>query len=173
MKTNYTWSRVLRNSGSIAMLAGAIDPLEGSILILAGSVLTALGTLLGKYERRVVIYRISVFVLIAFGVGAMWGLSNLGGIGGSTGSSYWWGILILPYLIGWYMGLWGPDSPRWMFWAGIAVGIWYLWLFVLISSHPSPRNLYNPGLSVILIAIGVITIAGSAYMLRKRVPKNQ
>lgn len=155
------------------MLAGAIDPLEGSILILAGSGLTALGTLLGKEERRIVIYRISVFVLIAFGVGAMWGLSIAGGIGGSTGNSNWWGILLLPYLIGWYMGLWGPESPRWMFWAGIPVGIWYLFLFVMILSHSSPKNLEYPGLAAILIAMGVITIAGSIYMLRKRVPKNQ
>ena len=43
----------------------------------------------------------------------------------------WWGLLILPYLIGWTVGIWGPGSPRWMVWLGIPVGIWYLTIFTM------------------------------------------
>ena len=43
--------------------------------------------------------------LIAFGVGAMFVLSAIGGFGGTRGPSMWWGLLILPYPIGWVMGL--------------------------------------------------------------------
>jgi hypothetical protein len=86
--------------GSIAMLVGAVDPMEGSVVILPGSGLVALGTLLGQSERRLIAFRVWVFILIAIGVGALWGLSMVGGIGGSSGHSIWWGVLILPYLIG-------------------------------------------------------------------------
>jgi len=34
------------------------------------------------------------------GVGALWFLSSLGGIGGKSGHSIWWGLLILPYPTG-------------------------------------------------------------------------
>ena len=112
------------------MVVGAIDPMEGSLLILPGSGLVALGTFLGQSERRLIAYRVWVFILIAIGVGALWGLSMVGGFGGKSGRSMWWGVLILPYLIGWNMGIWGPGSPRWLlWWASLsAFGIWrYLW----------------------------------------------
>lgn len=89
------------------MLAGTLDPLEGSVLILLGSALVALGIFLAGRGRRVVLYWIASFVLIAIGVGAMFVLSNLGGIGGRSGRSMWWGILILPYPLGWLMALVG------------------------------------------------------------------
>ncbi len=87
-------SRILIIVGSISMLIGAIDPLEGSFLILSGNALVALGTLLGQRERRVITYRAWVFILIAIGVGALWALSAVGGIGGASGHSNWWGIVI-------------------------------------------------------------------------------
>ena len=112
MNARSVWSRVLIMVGSITMLVGALDPMEGSVVILPGSGLVALGTFLGQSERRLIAYRVWVFILIAIGVGAMWGLSSIGGFGGKTGRSMWWGVLILPYLIGWSMGIWGPGSPR-------------------------------------------------------------
>jgi len=39
------------------------------------------------------------------GVAAMFALSSIGGIGGESGRSMWWGILILPYPVGWVMGM--------------------------------------------------------------------
>jgi len=106
------WSRILVILGSVAMLVGALDPMEGSIIILLGSGLVALGTFLGHRERQWIVYRIWMFILVAIGVGAMWVLTMKGGIGGNSGHSIWWALLILPYPVGWTMGIWGPGSPR-------------------------------------------------------------
>ena len=126
MNERNLWSNILVIAGSLGMLVGAIDPLEGSLLILPGSALWALGTYLGQAERRLIVNRVWAFVLIAIGVGAMWGRSAVGGIGGTSGRSMWWGLLILPYLVGWLMAICGPGNPRWFSLLGIAVGLWYL-----------------------------------------------
>jgi hypothetical protein len=99
------WSRILVIVGLVAHVIGAIDPLEGSIVILPGTALIALGAWLGKSRHRVLLYW--ALVLVAAGVGAMWGLSALGGVGGGTGRSMWWLLVLLPYPIGWIMGLVG------------------------------------------------------------------
>jgi hypothetical protein len=103
-------SKILVIAGSLGMLVGAIDPLEGSLLIFPGSALWALGTCLGQAERRLITYRVWAFILIAIGVGAMWGLSAVGGFGGTSGLSMWWGLLILPYLVGWLMAIRGRGN---------------------------------------------------------------
>jgi hypothetical protein len=161
------WSRILIIVGGIAMLVGAIDPMEGSFLILPGSGLFALGTYLGQRERRSIAYRVWVFILIAIGVGAAWGLTAIGGFGGTSGRSMWWGVLILPYLIGWSMGIWGPDSPRWMLWLGIVVALWYLTALAMVlqTSHGTIPNTA----SIVLAATGVLTIGGCIYRLRRQV----
>lgn len=87
------------------MLAGAVDPLEGSLVVLFGSGAVALGTFLGGGQRGRAIYRLVVFGLIGFGVGAMYGLSALGGIGGRSELPMWWVLLIIPYPVGWIMGM--------------------------------------------------------------------
>jgi len=89
------------------MTLGTLDPLEGSLLILPGGGLVALGVLLGGQDRRRVLYWTWSFILIAVGVGAMFALSAVGGIGGQTGRSMWWGLLVLPYPVGWLMALAG------------------------------------------------------------------
>lgn len=150
--------------GRIGMLVGAMDPMEGSLLILPGSGLVALGTFLGPCARRLIVYRTWVFVLITIGVGGLWGLSIAGGFGGSSGLSSWWGVLVLPYLIGWSMGVWGPGSPRWMLWLGIGVGLWYLMLFAMILMR-SDGIMSAPG--VVIAAIGVLTISGCINRMRK------
>ena len=134
------WSRILIVLGSIGMLVGAIDPMEGSVLILPGSLMVALGTFFNQSERHLFAYRVWVFILIAIGVGALWGLSAVGGIGGKSGHSMWWGVLILPYLIGWSMGIWGPGSPRWLLVLGIGVGLWYLAILALVLKHSVERG---------------------------------
>jgi hypothetical protein len=90
--------------GLVLMVAGALDPLEGSVVILAGSAVVALGAFL--MHRR---YRLPVaaVLLIALGVGALFGLSALGGVGGNTGRSIWLLLLCLPYPVGWVIGLFG------------------------------------------------------------------
>jgi len=105
MKARKTWSRILVVVGGIAMVAGTLDPLEGSVVILASSGLVALGTYLGDTGRSLLVYWIWVLLLIAVGVGAMFGLSAIGGFGGSSGRSMWWGVPILPYPVGWIMGI--------------------------------------------------------------------
>ena len=105
MKARSLWSKVLVIVGLIAMLIGAIDPLEGSLIILPGSGLVALGALLGRSRHRLLLCW--AFILIAIGVGALFLLSSRGGVGGSTGRSNWWLLVVLPYPVGWIMGLVG------------------------------------------------------------------
>ena len=100
-------SRVLSMLGGIGLLAGALDPLEGSFVILAGSALLWGGEVMKVPERRQLGLWTSVFVLIAVGVGVMFGLSAAGGIGGGSGRSWWWGVLLLPYPAGWLLGVGG------------------------------------------------------------------
>lgn len=168
-KRRRLWSSVLTVAGNLAMVFGAIDPLEGSLLILPGSGLVALGAFLGQRERRMVAYRTLVFILIAVGVGAMWGLSAAGGIGGSSGHSMWWGVLILPYLIGWSMGIWGPGSPRWLLWLGVAVSLWYLVILGMILAGAG----HGPGeasvlAGVVVAALGALTAGVCISRLRRR-----
>ncbi len=168
------WSRILVLVGSIAMLVGALDPMEGSAVILPGSGLVALGTFVGQSERRLIAYRVWVFLLILIGVGAMWGLSNLGGIGGKSGRSMWWGVLILPYLIGWCMGIWGPGSPRWLLLLGMVVGLWYLALCGMVLKGSARHNGSMSVLPGIIIGtFGLVTIGGCISRLKKPVSARQ
>ncbi len=97
------WSHILVIVGLLAMLVGAIDPLEGSFVIFPGSGSVAMGGFLGKSWYRKLLY--AAFILIAAGFGVMIVMTMVGGIGGSTGRSMWWALFILPYPIGWIMGL--------------------------------------------------------------------
>ena len=161
--------RFLLISGYIVMLVGAIDPMEGSLLILPGSGLVALATYLDDEERNMIIYRLWMFILILIGVGALFGFSMLGGIGGESAYSGWWALLLLPYPIGWSMGIWGPGSPRWVLWSGIVVGIWYLFLPILMNMLRGSDWLNEFGIvGFLLAAMGILTISGCIYRLRKR-----
>jgi hypothetical protein len=105
MKARTLWSRILVVVGLVGMLIGAIDPLEGSLIILPGTGIVALGAFVGKSRHRVLLYW--AVSLVAVGVGAMFVLTAFGGIGGNTGHTNWWGLVILPYPVGWIMGLAG------------------------------------------------------------------
>jgi hypothetical protein len=97
------WSRPLFIAGSLAMLVGALDPLEGSIIIAAGAVCATFGAFRVQ-SRHASLFRWSA-ALVCVGVAALWILSDQGGFGGNTGRSNWWGITILPYPIGWVVGV--------------------------------------------------------------------
>ena len=155
MKTK-TLAKILTIVGGVGMLAGGLDPMEGSLLILPGSALLALGAWLGKAERRVVAFNIWVLVLVAIGFAATWGLSAVGGFGGSSGRSNWWGLLIVPMLIGWSMGLWGSGAPRWLSLLGITAGAWYLYL----------ASIAGGVIACTCALLGVLTIGGCIYRLR-------
>jgi hypothetical protein len=91
----------------------------------------------------------------------MFGLSWGGGIGGKSGHSIWWGVLILPYLVGWSMGIWGPKSPDWLLLLGIVVGVWYLTLAAMVLHNPRGGHGAVSALPGIVIgSTGVLTIAG-------------
>jgi len=105
LKTFPTRARLLLIAGLVLMVVGAIDPLEGSILILIGSALAALGGFLAHGHRRVL--QAWAFALVAAGVGLMFIISAMGGFGGTTGRPLWWALILLPYPIGWVMGLAG------------------------------------------------------------------
>lgn len=95
--------RILFPLGVVAMVVGALDPLEGAMLILPGSGLVALASWLGSQNRSQAIYRTWLFGLIALGILAMFVISHLGGVGGPSGRSMWWLLLLLPYPIGWLL----------------------------------------------------------------------
>jgi apolipoprotein N-acyltransferase len=105
MIANGHWPRTLVIIGLAAMVLGALDPLEGSIVVLVGATLAALGASL-SHSRHAVLLLWS-FALLFFGVGSMWVLSFFGGVGGSSNNSWWWLIAVVPYPIGWVLGLVG------------------------------------------------------------------
>lgn len=107
MNSRMLWSRIFKVAGGIAMLLGSFDPLEGSLLILPVTGLVALGIYLGGKDCKMVLYWTWAFTLIAVGVGALFGLSDIGSIGGESGRSMWWGVLMMPYPVGWLMALLG------------------------------------------------------------------
>ena len=102
MKRSSTWWLVI--AGLVLMVIGVVDPMEGSVVILAGSVLAAAGAFRSRARYRL---PVAAMILIGSGVGALFGMSALGGVGGDTGRSIWWLLLCLPYPIGWILGLIG------------------------------------------------------------------
>lgn len=98
------WSRRLVIAGLVLMVAGALDPLEGSVVILGGAALSALGAFLSRSRYRLPVVALA---LTAAGVGALIGLSAIGGVGGNSGRSFWWLLLCVPYPAGWILGLVG------------------------------------------------------------------
>ena len=103
MDTRERWSRILVIAGMVTMVVGCVDPMEGSLLILPGSGLVALGASLGRSRRLKLACR--AFALTAVGVGILFGLSALGGVGGETGRSMMWLLVVLPYPVGAIMAL--------------------------------------------------------------------
>ena len=93
------WTRVIYIVGVVALIIGAIDPLEGSVLIIAGSALLALSTYVTS-DRHSKIFTISL-IMIVIGVSFLFYFSSIGGFGGTSTLSWWWGLLILPFPIGW------------------------------------------------------------------------
>ncbi|TAK11556.1 MAG: hypothetical protein EPO35_12210 [Acidobacteria bacterium] len=96
-------ARFLLIAGLVLMIAGALDPMEGSVVILAGSALAAIAAYFGHLPRARAIEL--AFVLITVGVAALFGFSAVGGIGGTSKYSMWWVLTMVPYPIGWIVGL--------------------------------------------------------------------
>jgi hypothetical protein len=84
---------------------GAVDPLEGSLVIVAGAGASVVAAHLGQLDIRRRLDR--AVALTALGVAALWVMSAAGGVGPSTGRSYWWLLLLVPYPVGWLLSLAG------------------------------------------------------------------
>jgi hypothetical protein len=94
--------RVLRILAVILLIVGALDPMEGSILIAAGSILLALQVHLSNDLRKRLFITASGMVIS--GVFFLFVFSSLGGFGKGY-ISWWWGLLVLPYPVGWMITL--------------------------------------------------------------------
>lgn len=165
MNTRQRWSQVLTVVGCAAMLVGGIDPMEGSLAVLPGSGLFALAAYLGQVERWVLRTRLVIFLLVAVGVGALWGMSAFGGVGGKSGHSEWWLLLVLPYMLGWSGSFWTKGAPHWYTQLGLVIGLWYMVIFYLGYTRPRP---HGPAVFPVIAAIGalgLLTAAGCAWRL--------
>lgn len=159
--------------GCIATILGAIDPLEGSLLILPGSLLVMLAAIIGKEEKTVTRYRVWTFVLIFIGVVSMWGLSAVGGVGGSKGLPWWWALFIVPYIIGIPMALLGPGLPKWLHRLAILPGLWYLAIiFFLLKKAELPKESEFVVITF-LILMGILIIVGCAFSFLQCRGKNK
>lgn len=95
--------RSLIVAGLLTLVIGTIDPLEGSIAVLVGLVLITLAAYLRRSRFRIGLSWSAV--LVALGVAVMFLFSAFGGVGGTSGRSAWWALMILPYPIGWIVGV--------------------------------------------------------------------
>ena len=167
MRDRQRWSRQVSLLGGVILVAGSFDPMEGSALILPGSALLALGSYLGGRDRRIVAYRTLAFILVALGVASLFVLSAIGGVGGSEGRSAWWALLILPYLVGWSIDLWGPGAARWMSIAGVVIGTWYLAILGMMLWRTSNAAQHGTAPALTIGLIGIATIAACAMRLAR------
>jgi len=103
MKEKTKLTRTLYIIGVVAIIIGAIDPLEGSVIILGGNVLLVIS--LFSTDDRHKKHFLATLIMITVGVFFLFYLSSLGGFGGTSDLSWWWGILILPYPAGWIFAI--------------------------------------------------------------------
>jgi hypothetical protein len=88
--------------GIVTFLLGILDPLEGSVVICFGAILITLVS----YFRKETFFKwfLMATILTLFGVIALFVVSSFGGLG-KDALSPWWGLVLLPYPIGWILGI--------------------------------------------------------------------
>ncbi|MFO0787818.1 MAG: hypothetical protein U0805_00070 [Pirellulales bacterium] len=119
-----TWTPfVIVLIGFVGMLLGATDPLEGSLVVLPSCAVVALGAYLGHSRAG----RLNCLALafVAVGVTFLFILSAMGGLGGNTGRSMWWALVLLPYPIGWLLGVAGAVLALVEFWKRRQIAGWF------------------------------------------------
>ncbi len=97
------WARGLVVAGLVLMLVVIADPLEGSFLSVLGVVAITAAAIITHSRFRAQAYWAAA--LLVLGVCALAIMSTVGGIGGDTGRSMWWAVVLLPYPAGWLYGL--------------------------------------------------------------------
>ncbi len=107
MNKHLLMANILVLLGFIAMVLGGIDPVGGVFLIFPGSILLAFGAWLARPPERWLAYAAFILMTVSFAIVVV--VSQLGGLGGSAPllHSKWWGLLLLPYPVGWTMGVAG------------------------------------------------------------------
>jgi hypothetical protein len=105
MKTKLNGPVILLWTGLFVMVSGAVDPLEGSVMVLIGAACSLAGAVIGRKRRKPML--IWALGLVAAGVGILFGLSAIGGVGGDTGRSMIWLLAVLPYPVGWFLAMAG------------------------------------------------------------------
>ena len=103
MESKFNWKKWLHILGVILFIAGTLDPLEGSVIIAAGSILLA--SVACYFKKPYWSWFLANAIGISIGVFFLFFFSNLGGFGGKSTLSWWWGTLILPYPIGWLFNI--------------------------------------------------------------------
>lgn len=152
-------ARIMVFVGFAAIVMGAFDPLEGVFLIAPGSVILALAAFFGATRHRRVSY-VSI-ALIAAAFVSILGMSSLGGFGGNAPllHSNWWGLLLLPYPVGWIMGVAGGalvlTSLFNGWWARIVAGGGVLVAAVLLGRIASFR-LVPLWLAALVVILGIV-----------------
>lgn len=97
------WARGLIVTGIVLMAVPLVDPLEGSLVAIPGIAAVAASAHITHSRRRAQTCWAAGFLVL--GVSTMWILSAFGGLGGDTGRSLWWALVLLPYPVGWLLGL--------------------------------------------------------------------
>lgn len=85
------------------MVLGALDPMEGAVVIAAGTLLLAVAARASRSPFTSWAWTASALVVV--GVAALFWMSALGGVGGTSGRSIWWLLAAAPYPLGWVLGL--------------------------------------------------------------------
>jgi hypothetical protein len=98
MKKKPTFLKVLFIIGVVALIIGALDPLEGSVVITAGSIIMTIAAFLKRDRHKKLFLTFSILIIV--GVFFLFFFSSFGGFGKGA-LSWWWGILVLPYPLGW------------------------------------------------------------------------
>lgn len=99
----YRWARRLAWIGLAGLLLAVLDPMEGAFIALPFCAVLTVSAFLATSRYRVLLYW--AFGSMFVGVGVLIVLTLIGGIGGSSGRSMWWGLLLVPYPLGWLMAL--------------------------------------------------------------------
>ena len=68
------------------------------------NVILAVCLLAGTRYKKLILWS---FALVVVGIAALWGMSAIGGFGDTSGRSNWWALVMVPYPVGWVMGIVG------------------------------------------------------------------